>query len=117
MKAKAKGKRLKAEKKTTRQGAKKARVKICPHCEEPILKGEAIMPMGGPKDEVVFHHECGFRLVAGSVGHIQKRCSCYGGTEGDPTGLTKREAALAALVLWRCIYAQKVEILRQRGEY
>jgi hypothetical protein len=69
---------------------------ICPHCGEPILKGEPVMPIG--KDQ--YHHECGFRLAAGSVGHIQKRCSCYGGTEDDPPGLSIREAAKAALAAY-----------------
>jgi hypothetical protein len=42
------------------------------------------------------HHECLIRAVVGSVGHQLRRCSCYGGDEEDPPGLTKREAARLA---------------------
>lgn len=44
-----------------------------------------------------FHHECGFRTAMGSLAHMQRRCSCYGGSEDDPPGMTKRQAAQAAL--------------------
>ncbi|MEI6196534.1 MAG: helix-turn-helix domain-containing protein [Verrucomicrobiota bacterium] len=37
------------------------------------------------------------RSIAGSVGHQNQRCSCFGGTEDDPPGLTVRQAAQAAL--------------------
>lgn len=68
-------------------------IPYCEHCDEAMLPDEqsAIGP---------FHRECAFRLVAGSVGHIVKRCSCYGGTDGDPPGLSKRDAARAALNAW-----------------
>lgn len=37
------------------------------------------------------------RLVVGSVGHQKHACFCYGGTgNGDPEGMTLREAARAA---------------------
>lgn len=46
----------------------------------------------------VAHENCNFRSIVGSVAHIEKRCSCFvaGSTEGDPEGMTKREAANAA---------------------
>ncbi len=43
-----------------------------------------------------WHVECNFRAIAGSVGHQKRRCSCFGGEEDDPPGLSKREAARAA---------------------
>jgi hypothetical protein len=69
----------------------------CLNCEEPVLPGEQdphfhSQPM---------HKECGIRGVVGSVGHLQKKCSCYGGTEEDPPGMTKRQAAQAAAALFR----------------
>lgn len=43
------------------------------------------------------HHACLMRCVVGSVGHQQGKCSCFGGVgDGDPDGMTPREAALAA---------------------
>jgi hypothetical protein len=71
--------------------------RICIPCEEPI----------GPDDmgtinfaDQVNHHECLMRSVIGSVGHLRGICSCYGGTEEDPPGMTRREAAKAALALY-----------------
>lgn len=68
---------------------------LCLHCEEPLEAGRQEL-----------HHECQFRLVAGSVAHIEKRCGCYvpGSTEGDPPGMKPREAAQAAL---RAFFKQK----------
>lgn len=48
----------------------------------------------------VAHYECSMRGVVGSVGHQLKRCGCYGGTEEDPPGMTRRQAAKAAVKLW-----------------
>lgn len=42
------------------------------------------------------HYECRLRGVIGSVGHQKGLCSCFGGTEEDPEGMTKHEAAIAA---------------------
>lgn len=47
-----------------------------------------------------WHQECTIRSIIGSVGHQEKRCSCFGGTEEDPEGMTKREAAKAAYDLF-----------------
>ncbi len=68
----------------------------CLHCEEPIKEGDEgeIMP---PRP---VHRECLLRMVIGSVGHQQGRCSCYGGNEEDPPGMTKRQAAIAAAELF-----------------
>lgn len=68
----------------------------CFHCEELIKGGDTgTINRAGP-----LHYECGLRLVAGSVGHQKKLCSCFGGTEEDPPGLTKHEAAIAAARYW-----------------
>jgi hypothetical protein len=57
----------------------------CLFCDEPVL----------PTDQQDPH------AVIGSVAHFQRRCSCYvlGASCGDPEGMTKREAARAALKL------------------
>lgn len=46
------------------------------------------------------HYECQMRGIVGSVGHQMKKCSCFGGTEEDPPGSTKHEAAIAAARYW-----------------
>jgi hypothetical protein len=68
----------------------------CTYCVEDILAGDRGLLLSGQP----LHLECYVRSVAGSVGHQRHRCSCYGGNEEDPPGVTRREAALAAL---RCI--------------
>jgi hypothetical protein len=68
----------------------------CVYCEEPI-KGEDV---GTIINNDVLHYECGLRSVAGSVGHQKGHCSCHGGNEEDPPGMTKRQAAIAAANYW-----------------
>lgn len=69
----------------------------CIYCASPILAAE----MGTMENLGPLHYECQMRMIAGSVGHQLKQCSCYGGTMEDPEGLTKREAAIAAYKLWK----------------
>ncbi len=64
----------------------------CHWCEEAFTPDD----MGTSTGENFIHYECGIRGVVGSVGHQKGACSCYGGTEEDPPGMTKREAAVAA---------------------
>lgn len=75
---------------------------VCSHCDELIEAGDSGMwqahieldrphAVGRP-----VHRECVIRSIVGSVGHQEGRCSCFGGTEEDPPGMTKREAARAA---------------------
>lgn len=68
----------------------------CVWCDEPVLPGEPLAPFNGS----TMHYECGLRSAVGSVGHQTRRCSCYGGTEEDPPGLTRREAARAAMTFF-----------------
>lgn len=68
----------------------------CPWCDEAIAPGDNLhhMAIGAP-----WHKECFVRSVLGSVAHQRRRCACYipGSTENDPPGMTKREAARAAV--------------------
>lgn len=73
---------------------------LCLHCDEAIQDGDtgtyqAYVSEAGTELKPV-HHECTLRMVVGSLGHQQRRCSCFGGTEEDPEGMTKHEAAIAA---------------------
>ena len=61
-------------------------------------RGCAIPDLSG--GETPFHFECHMRLVIGSLAHQQRRCSCYGGTEHDPPGMTLRHAAIEAFAYW-----------------
>jgi hypothetical protein len=69
----------------------------CGHCGERFADGDiGTIDLGG----TALHYECGMRLVIGSVGHQKKQCVCYGREDEDPPGMTKREAARAALRLF-----------------
>lgn len=39
------------------------------------------------------HRECFIRNIFGSIAHQEKRCSCFGGEDSDPDGISQREAA------------------------
>lgn len=87
----------------------------CIHCLEKFEPGDdGIMT----DDGAPFHRACFFRTTIGSVAHLQKRCSCYipGSTEEDPPGMTRRQAAQAALtlceVLNRAKEQMKAKVLR-----
>lgn len=71
--------------------------RTCQHCGEPLLPDEPRSPMMVNGQPV--HHECGARMVLGSVAHVEGRCSCYvpDADELDPPQLTRRQAAKAAL--------------------
>lgn len=76
---------------------------ICCHCEESIIDGERFeyrhIRDGSGMAAKPIHHECAARLVLGSLGHLQGKCSCFNRgseSEDDPPGLTKRQAAKAA---------------------
>lgn len=70
---------------------------ICELCHEAVKEGD----IGhSSKHGGVTHYECLIRSAVGSVGHQKRLCSCYGGTEDDPPGMTPRQAAIAAARLW-----------------
>jgi hypothetical protein len=74
----------------------------CLHCKERVAEGDEgmLMPYVGEDGVVIIvpvHRECFLRSVFGSVGHQQGKCSCHGGTETDPPGVTKRDAAWQAV--------------------
>ena len=73
----------------------------CLWCEELIEEGDigtfqAVVSSDSEMCLLPMHYECQIRAAAGSVGHQKGLCSCYGGTEEDPPGMTKHEAAIAA---------------------
>jgi hypothetical protein len=70
------------------------RRKLCGHCNEEITGASLNFGIA------LFHIECGIRMVSGSVGHQQGRCSCYGETDRSEIGISKREAAIAAWKLF-----------------
>lgn len=85
--------------------------KYCIHCGEVVLTSEdTYVYANGP----VAHRACALRQVIGSVAHLEQRCSCYvvGASEGDPEGMSRREAAQAAMRLW---YAQRGGSARDRA--
>lgn len=74
----------------------------CLYCREPVEPGDSFRVSGQRFDgaEVLLHAECWVRLVVGSVGHMLRRCSCYGGDMDDPPGLSLRDAARQAHALY-----------------
>jgi hypothetical protein len=82
----------------------------CTWCDEIVLEEER-----HPFFQEPTHLECGFRAVGGSVAHVEQRCGCFvpGSAEGDPPGLTKRQAARAALDAYRARW-EFDSILRNR---
>lgn len=77
---------------------------VCPDClwcQEPITRADLARAHRAKLRMPGIHLECAIRNIVGSVGHQLRRCSCFGGTEEDPPGLTRRQAASAALALYR----------------
>lgn len=81
----------------------------CLHCEEDITADEMptalttfYLSLEGPTERWL-HYECNMRSIVGSVGHQRGLCSCRGGpgTMDDPPGMSKRQAACAAVYEWR----------------
>lgn len=81
----------------------------CSWCEEPILPGEKTLPNLQPPA----HVPCGVRMMVGSLAHVEGRCGCFveGSEEGDPLGITKRQAAEAAAMAY--LQARDDEIERR----
>lgn len=72
----------------------------CHWCNEDIVEGEKGLVLPGSEGDVPFHQECFLRQIVGSVNHQQGICSCFGGVDEDPAGLSVREAAKAAVKLF-----------------
>lgn len=66
----------------------------CLWCEEPILP-EEVMPHA-PMTQM--HRECVLRSVLGPEAHHRRACHCFGGTEHDPVGASKRDAARLSII-------------------
>jgi hypothetical protein len=66
---------------------------ICKWCDELIEE-----PVHPSVAGTGMHRECAYRSACGSVAHLMRRCSCCvpGSVEGDPEGVTKRQAAMEA---------------------
>lgn len=79
-------------------------VDCCAHCDDPIKKDGVLIPHvvdGGAVEARYWHRECWQRQLTGGLNHLQGRCTCCGGAEpSDPPGMTRRAAALAAVVYW-----------------
>jgi hypothetical protein len=69
----------------------------CNWCDEKVEKLDPRVPEGLQP----MHYECSARSLLGSVAHQKGECSCYGGSGEDDPALTKRQAALAALVFYQ----------------
>jgi len=84
----------------------------CFFCEEPIEEWDALYRFA---DGLATHRNCFLRQVVGSVAHQMQTCSCYvkGSTLGDPPGMTKRQAADAAVGMWeRMEKEQTAEVIQ-----
>jgi len=83
----------------------------CAFCEEPIELGDRGCTIPHIEErgasEKPYHFECHIRMIVGSLAHQQRRCSCYGGTEHDPPGMTLRQAARAAFHFWQATSATR----------
>lgn len=71
----------------------------CEYCGEVFIADDQGIRLGSGELE---HIDCFLCGVFGSAAHQQRTCSCYvpGSTEHDPPGMTKRQAATAAVNLW-----------------
>jgi hypothetical protein len=78
---------------------------LCLHCGEPFAPSEYgvityLVGADGARASIARHRECELRQVIGSVGHLTRKCSCYGGGQEDPLELSVRDAARAAVAIW-----------------
>jgi hypothetical protein len=82
----------------------------CGHCGEPITAADQgaylketeswdfeCDPSSHRDCAEPLHFACAMRVTVGSIGHQQRKCGCFNGTEGDPPNLTKRDAAEVTL--------------------
>ena len=64
----------------------------CSYCGDLIEEHD----IGTLAEGRLLHYECSMRLAVGSIGHQAGECSCHGGDQDDPPGLTRHEAAMVA---------------------
>lgn len=69
----------------------------CPHCQEPFAEDDLGMRFIGG---YTVHRECNIRATIGSVGHQLRACSCHGGDYDDPPGMSRRDAATLATMIF-----------------
>lgn len=70
----------------------------CEWCHEEIVMGDCglfILHLGQKCERRIFHRECQMRMVVGSLAHVEVRCSCVGGSDERPRGMTMRQEAIA----------------------
>jgi hypothetical protein len=80
----------------------------CVHCDDAFTHEDSgVQYANGP----LAHLNCFLRGTYGSVAHIEKRCGCYveGSTEGDPEGMTKRQAADAAVEAYEKMQRRRIQ--------
>ena len=79
----------------------------CTWCQEQFQfedQGVGIPHLGGEDATYAYYHpNCLLRTIFGSVGHQQKKCSCFGGNLEDPPEMSLREAANAAVAEFNLI--------------
>jgi hypothetical protein len=82
----------------------------CLYCEEAIRDGQrgylrgAFTP-NGPQ-MLPAHRECDFRAVMGSIGHLLRRCSCFG---GDFEDLPELSAYDNARLVWAWFHVYGID--------
>lgn len=71
----------------------------CDWCQEKFIETDQGLGIPDALSEnfTYYHPNCFLRTILGSLGHQQKKCSCYGGETEDPPEMTLREAADAAV--------------------
>lgn len=79
--------------------------RLCPYCDEPVEGLGEIIPhlkADGTVEPWHWHFECWMRGIIGGLNHLQGGCTCCGGSDPpDPPGMTRREAARAAVEEWQ----------------
>lgn len=74
----------------------------CRRCGEGFVEGDSGVYVEGPlRWENPAHYECFLRGIVGGLNHQLGRCHCCGGDQPpDPEGMTRRQAAIAAVEAW-----------------
>lgn len=76
----------------------------CMECDEKIVEGDSgvvvnVMVLGDGfalgAYAAPMHKECMLRAAVGPLAHLDKKCSCFGGTGYPDSGMTMRQESLA----------------------